>query len=103
MRPCALLATALALVPGVLGVDQSKSAIVWFDDPSTPDSVINEAKDSILKAGGKITHEYTIIKCVFHSHEYPSSFVTEGMSHVHMLTYFLQGLRGSGTCGRARD
>ena len=62
MRPYALLATALALVPGVLGVDQSKSAIVWFDDPSTPDSVINEAKDSILKAGGKITHEYTIIK-----------------------------------------
>ncbi|KAI9149148.1 hypothetical protein HJFPF1_11196 [Paramyrothecium foliicola] len=62
MRPFTLLATALALVPRVLGVDQTKSAIVWFDDPATSDSIINQAKDTIRKAGGKITHEYTIIK-----------------------------------------
>jgi ABC-type methionine transport system ATPase subunit len=62
MRPATLFATALALVPAVLAVDVSKSAIVWFDDPKTSDSIIQQAKDTILKAGGKITHEYTIIK-----------------------------------------
>jgi hypothetical protein len=62
MRAFGLLVAALAVVPGVLGVDQTKSAIVWFDDKNTPDSVVNKAKDDIIKAGGKITHVYSIIK-----------------------------------------
>jgi hypothetical protein len=62
MRAFAIFASALALVPGVLGVDQTKSAIIWFEQESTPDSVLKEAKDNIIKAGGKITHEYTIIR-----------------------------------------
>ncbi|KFA64356.1 hypothetical protein S40285_02918 [Stachybotrys chlorohalonatus IBT 40285] len=62
MKPATLLFGALALIPSALAVGQTKSAIVWFEDPSTPDSVINEAKNSIIAAGGKITHVYNIIK-----------------------------------------
>ncbi|KND94321.1 hypothetical protein TOPH_01350 [Tolypocladium ophioglossoides CBS 100239] len=62
MRLFAHLVAALAVLPGTLAVDQKKSAIIWFDDPATPDSVINQAKESIIKAGGKITHVYSIIK-----------------------------------------
>ncbi|KAF7558624.1 hypothetical protein G7046_g5542 [Stylonectria norvegica] len=62
MRPFAYLTAALAILPGALAVDQKKSAIVWFENDSTPDSVVNEAKQALIKAGGKITHVYTIIK-----------------------------------------
>lgn len=62
MRFLPFIAAALAVVPGALAVDQKKSAIVWFNDESTPDSIVNEVKDSLIKAGGKITHIYTIIK-----------------------------------------
>lgn len=64
MRPLTFLAAALAVLPGATAVDQKKSAIVWFEDESTPDSVVNEAKKAIIKAGGKITHSYSIIKYV---------------------------------------
>lgn len=62
MRVFAVLTAALAIVPAALAVDQTKSAIIWFEDDSTPDWVIKEAKDNIIKAGGKITHTYSIIK-----------------------------------------
>ncbi|KAM5345598.1 hypothetical protein ACJ41O_011459 [Fusarium nematophilum] len=62
MRLLPFVAAALAVVPGALAVDQKKSAIVWFEDESTPDSIVNEAKQALIKAGGKITHTYTIIK-----------------------------------------
>ncbi|KAL6854979.1 hypothetical protein ACO1O0_006115 [Amphichorda felina] len=58
MRPLGFLVTALAVVPGVL----AKSAIVYFEDKNTPDSVIEKAKNDIIAKGGKITHVYTIIK-----------------------------------------
>jgi hypothetical protein len=58
------LVIALAAIPTALAVDQKKSAIVYFDDPSTPDSVIDKAKEVIVQAGGKITHVYSIIKLV---------------------------------------
>ncbi|KAG5926370.1 hypothetical protein E4U42_003377 [Claviceps africana] len=45
-----------------LAVDQKKSAIMYFDNPDTPDSVVDQAKDFIIEAGGKITHIYFIIK-----------------------------------------
>ncbi|KAK9445909.1 M protein repeat protein [Metarhizium brunneum] len=38
------------------------SAIVYFREDSTPDSVIEKAKNTLIEAGGKITHSYTIIK-----------------------------------------
>ena len=65
MKPASLLFGALALIPSALAVGQTKSAIVWFDDPATPDSIVNEAKDNIIAAGGKITHVYNIIKYVW--------------------------------------
>ncbi|KAM4059293.1 hypothetical protein HRG_007848 [Hirsutella rhossiliensis] len=61
MRLTHHLVVALAILPGSLAIDSKKSAIVSFDD-GTPKSVIEEAKNSILRAGGKITHEYSLIK-----------------------------------------
>lgn len=60
MRAFGLLTAALAIVPGVL----AKSAIVYFEDKNTPESVIEDAKNDIIKNGGTITHHYSIIKCV---------------------------------------
>ncbi|KAK7398116.1 hypothetical protein QQX98_012522 [Neonectria punicea] len=62
MKPITFLTAALAILPGALAIEQKKSVIVWFEDESTPDSAIHDAKQSILDAGGKITHIYTIIK-----------------------------------------
>ncbi|KAL7944530.1 hypothetical protein V8C42DRAFT_325088 [Trichoderma barbatum] len=53
---------ALSLFQLGSAVDQKKSAIIWFDDATTPDSVVNHVKDDIIQAGGKILHVYTIIK-----------------------------------------
>lgn len=64
MRLFAYLVAALVVMPGALAVDQKKSVLVWFDDFSTPDSIIEEAKNTIISAGGKITHTYQIIKFV---------------------------------------
>ncbi|KAF4983226.1 hypothetical protein FZEAL_1311 [Fusarium zealandicum] len=61
MRLISFVAAALAVVPGALAVDQKKSAIVWFEDESTPDSIVNEVKNTLIEAGGKITHVYSII------------------------------------------
>lgn len=62
MRPFALLVAALAVVPGAVAVGAKKSAIVWFENESTPDHIIDQAKEALLEAGGKITHVYSIIK-----------------------------------------
>ncbi|KAK5997366.1 hypothetical protein PT974_02722 [Cladobotryum mycophilum] len=62
MKFLAYVATALAVVPAALAVDQKKSAIVWFDNDATPDSVVSKIRADIIKAGGKITHDYTIIR-----------------------------------------
>lgn len=61
---CLWLIAALGLSQLGSAVDQKKSAIIWFDNPATPASFMDQVKDSILKAGGKITHTYTIIKYV---------------------------------------
>ncbi|KAK4062692.1 uncharacterized protein Triagg1_9810 [Trichoderma aggressivum f. europaeum] len=62
MKYSLFFVAALSLFQLGSAVDQKKSAIIWFDDASTPDSVVNQVKDNILKAGGKITHVYTIIR-----------------------------------------
>lgn len=64
MRPSTFITAALAILPSALAVDQKKSAIVWFEDESTPASVVSEARKVMIEAGGKITHEYSIIKYV---------------------------------------
>jgi hypothetical protein len=61
MRPSSLLIAALTLVSGAIAVDIQKSVLVTYP-PETPDSVVTQAKQAIVDAGGIITHEYTLIK-----------------------------------------
>lgn len=61
MRFFGFALAALALVPSALAVDDSKSVIVWYED-HVADSVVQEAKDAIVSAGGQITHVYSLIK-----------------------------------------
>lgn len=61
MKPSTLLVTALSLIAGAAAVDQKKQVVVTYES-STPDWVVNEAKDAIVAAGGVITHEYNLIK-----------------------------------------
>ncbi|KKK13900.1 hypothetical protein P175DRAFT_0532284 [Aspergillus ochraceoroseus IBT 24754] len=53
-----LLYTALFL--GLLPQVIANSILVTYPK-NTPDSVIEEAKESIRKAGGVITHEYSLV------------------------------------------
>ncbi|KXH53247.1 hypothetical protein CSAL01_08268 [Colletotrichum salicis] len=62
MRPSTFLVAALAVVPGVLAVDQMKSVIVWANSDSVGDDIIQKAKQSIIDAGGQITHTYSLIR-----------------------------------------
>lgn len=63
MRPLTILAGALALIPGALSVGVEKSVLVTYNrDTPSVNSLIDQAKDAIYKAGGKITHEFKFIK-----------------------------------------
>ncbi|KAK1986051.1 hypothetical protein LZ30DRAFT_706946 [Colletotrichum cereale] len=62
MRPSAFLVAALAVVPGVLAVDQMKSVIIWAQSDSISDDIIAKAKQSIIDGGGQITHTYSLIR-----------------------------------------
>ncbi len=62
MKLIAYLAAALTIISGVLAVDVQKQVIISYPS-DTPDWVIAEAKEAIIKAGGVITHEYNLIKC----------------------------------------
>ena len=64
MRCSLWFVSALSLFQLASAVDQKKSAIIWFDDASTPDAIVNQVKDNIIKAGGKVTHVYTIIRYI---------------------------------------
>lgn len=63
MRPLAILAGALALAPGILAVNIEKSILVTYnrEAPSVA-QLINDAKSTILEAGGRITHEFKFIE-----------------------------------------
>ncbi|KAK5936980.1 hypothetical protein PMZ80_010729 [Knufia obscura] len=50
-----LLSLALAAAP-------QKAIVVSFEDPDTPQSVVDEAMKAIKDAGGVITHEYNLFK-----------------------------------------
>ncbi|KAG6009824.1 hypothetical protein E4U21_001254 [Claviceps maximensis] len=62
MKAVSQLFLAFCAISSALAVEQKKSAIVYFDNPDIPDSVVDQAKDSIIQAGGKITHVYSIIR-----------------------------------------
>jgi len=57
----AFLFAAIFLISTVAAVAQQKSVIVSFP-ADTPAHILDQAKSAVLKAGGMITHEYTIIK-----------------------------------------
>ncbi len=61
MKPTSVFAAVLSLAMGAAAVDFKKHVVVTYQS-NTPDWVINEAKDTIVKAGGVITHEYNLIK-----------------------------------------
>ncbi|KAL2753663.1 hypothetical protein ACRALDRAFT_2044019 [Sodiomyces alcalophilus JCM 7366] len=62
MKPSTFLVAALSLVPGALAVDKMKNVIVWAQDESITDSMLDKAKNAIIEAGGKVTHVYTLIR-----------------------------------------
>ncbi|KAJ6001803.1 hypothetical protein N7522_007030 [Penicillium canescens] len=55
-----LAAILLGALPMVLAAKVLKSVIVTFPK-GTPDSVVTQAKDSLVASGGIITHEYHLI------------------------------------------
>jgi hypothetical protein len=59
-----VLATFFLAVIATQTAQPQKSVIVSYP-ADTPDSVLSQAKEAILQAGGFITHEYNIIKYVF--------------------------------------
>lgn len=62
MKPATLLAAVAAMAPAVMAVDKMKNVIVWADNDSITDAMLEQAKEAILEAGGKITHDYTLIR-----------------------------------------
>jgi hypothetical protein len=45
----------------VLALTPQKAVVVTYPE-NTPDSVMDQAKQAIINAGGMITHEYKLIK-----------------------------------------
>jgi hypothetical protein len=57
----------LAFITVAMAVVQPQKAVIVSYPNDTPDSIVDQAKDAILAAGGVITHEYKLIKLVsFH-------------------------------------
>jgi len=52
----------LALITFVMATPQPQKNIIVSYPDETPDSVVQQAKDAIISAGGTITHEYKLIK-----------------------------------------
>lgn len=63
MRFFSTIVAALAVAQGALAVDVQKSIIVTFPE-GTPEDVVTRAKDEIRQAGGVVTHDYKLFKCV---------------------------------------
>ncbi|KAI9845653.1 MAG: hypothetical protein M1837_004627 [Sclerophora amabilis] len=59
--PFPSLLVALFAVAAFACPDQKKAVLVSYSN-DTPDSVLSQAKDAIIKAGGVITHEYSLFK-----------------------------------------
>ncbi|KAI9785515.1 MAG: hypothetical protein M1839_009256 [Geoglossum umbratile] len=58
----ALVSAVIASVGLVAsGVMLPQKSVVVVYEPNTPDSIVQQAKDAIVAAGGMITHEYSFI------------------------------------------
>ncbi|KAJ5105166.1 hypothetical protein NUU61_002513 [Penicillium alfredii] len=56
-----LFLTIVDLLPLALAAKDLKSVIITYPQ-GTPDSVMDQAKESLKASGGVITHEYNLIK-----------------------------------------
>lgn len=54
--------TALAMSAATLGAQLPQKAVIVSYPDSTPEDILDQAKDAIKAAGGMITHEYKLIK-----------------------------------------
>jgi hypothetical protein len=54
--------TILSFITIVLAATMPQKAVIVSYPDSTPDSIVDQAKEAIIKAGGIITHEYKLIK-----------------------------------------
>ncbi|KAG9243155.1 hypothetical protein BJ878DRAFT_512133 [Calycina marina] len=52
----------LAIITLAMATTQAKKNIIVSYPDETPDSVVEQAKQAIIDAGGLITHEYKLIK-----------------------------------------
>jgi hypothetical protein len=52
----------LTFITVVLAAAQPQKAVIVSYPNDTPDSIVDQAKDAIIAAGGIITHEYKLIK-----------------------------------------
>ncbi|KAE9372188.1 hypothetical protein N431DRAFT_439296 [Stipitochalara longipes BDJ] len=57
-----ILVSILALITIVMAAAQPQKAVIVSYPNDTPDSIVDQAKDAIVAAGGVITHEYKLIK-----------------------------------------
>ncbi len=60
MRVTTLTFLFALLLPLALAAAPQKAIVVSFEDPNTPQSVVDDAMQAIKDAGGVITHEYSM-------------------------------------------
>ena len=62
-----LLLSVLSVAAVALAIKVPHKSVVFTYPPSTPDRILDAAKQTIIEAGGMITHEYHIFKYVLSS------------------------------------
>jgi hypothetical protein len=60
--PLFILFVILSIIALALAVKVPPKSVVFTYPSTTPDHILDEAKQAIIKAGGMITHEYLIFK-----------------------------------------
>lgn len=56
------LFSILAFVAVALAATQPQKSIIITYPDNTPDSIVDQAKNAVIAAGGMVTHEYKLIK-----------------------------------------
>ena len=56
----------LGLIPAAIGIAVQKPVVITYPE-DTPNSVLDQAKQAIIDAGGIITHEYQLLKYIYQS------------------------------------
>lgn len=52
----------LGLIALVAAAAQPQKSVIMTWENETPDHIVDQARDAIIRAGGVITHEYKILK-----------------------------------------